>query len=358
MTNARERGRRKRHHEHQDQGRGRRIGSGVADAWPPAAVARARAAVRRGRARWASSGSPCPRRPTRRSSRASTRPTRARASSSRPPTAPPATRAAPSRPASTPTTCTSRWRATSPAWSTPAWSPTTGTTARPRASCRRRSWCSPSAKGNPKDIQGWDDLVKPGVEIVTPNPASSGAARWNVLAAWGQVIADGGTEDDAEAYLTKFFDNVVALPGSGRDATTAFLGGTGDVLMAYENEAILARQNGEEFDYIIPDDHAAHREPGRGPRGRRPEGAGVARLRAQRGRPDAQFALRGLPARHRRASTARSRAPTTRPTRSRAATRCSPSRRTSEAGASRRTSSSTRRPASSPQIIAAVRQGE
>ena len=107
-------------------------------------------------------------------------------------------------------------------------------------------------QGNPKGIESWDDLVRPGVEIVTPNPASSGAARWNALAAWGQVVADGGTEEEGNDYLDRFFANVVALPGSGRDATTAFLGGTGDVLMAYENEAILARQNGEEFDYVIP----------------------------------------------------------------------------------------------------------
>jgi sulfate/thiosulfate-binding protein len=107
-------------------------------------------------------------------------------------------------------------------------------------------------EGNPEGIETWDDLIQPGIEIVTPNPASSGAARWNALAAWGQVIESGGTEADAEAYLTSFFNNVVALPNSGRDATTAFLGGTGDVLMAYENEAILAHQNGEEFDYLIP----------------------------------------------------------------------------------------------------------
>ena len=86
--------------------------------------------------------------------------------------------------------------------------------------------------GNPKGIETWDDLIQPGVEIVTPNPASSGAARWNALAAYGQVIEAGGTEAEAEEYLTKFFANVVALPSSGRDATTAFLGGTGDVLMA------------------------------------------------------------------------------------------------------------------------------
>jgi sulfate/thiosulfate-binding protein len=107
--------------------------------------------------------------------------------------------------------------------------------------------------GNPKNIQTWEDLVKPGVEIVTPNPASSGAARWNALAAYGQVIEAGGTEEEATEYTNEFFANVVSLPSSGRDATTAFLGGTGDVLMAYENEAILAAQNDEGFEYIIPE---------------------------------------------------------------------------------------------------------
>ena len=108
-------------------------------------------------------------------------------------------------------------------------------------------------KGNPKHIEGWDDLVKPGVKIVTPNPGSSGSAKWNILAAWGHVLANGGGEDDARAYLTKFLGNVAALPGSGRDATTAFEGGTGDVLLSYENEAIEARQAGADFDYVVPD---------------------------------------------------------------------------------------------------------
>ena len=117
-------------------------------------------------------------------------------------------------------------------------------------------------KGNPDNIEDWDDLIEPGVEIVTPNPASSGAARWNALAAYGQVIENGGTEEEAAAYLDQFFANVVALPGSGRDATTAFLNGTGDVLMAYENEAIIAHQNGEEFDYIIPETTMLIENPG------------------------------------------------------------------------------------------------
>ena len=109
-------------------------------------------------------------------------------------------------------------------------------------------------KGNPKNIRGWADLVKPGVKIITPNPASSGSARWNTLAAYQQVIADGGSPTEAKAYLTSFFRNVVALPGSGRDATNAFLSGDADALISYENEAILARQSGEEFDYVVPDE--------------------------------------------------------------------------------------------------------
>ncbi|WP_238997796.1 sulfate ABC transporter substrate-binding protein [Nocardioides limicola] len=116
--------------------------------------------------------------------------------------------------------------------------------------------------GNPKNIRSWEDLVKPGVEIVTPNPASSGAARWNALAAWGQVISDDGDEGAATEYLDRFFANVVALPNSGRDATTAFLGGTGDVLMAYENEAILAAQSGQGFEYVIPDTTILIENPG------------------------------------------------------------------------------------------------
>jgi sulfate/thiosulfate transport system substrate-binding protein len=117
-------------------------------------------------------------------------------------------------------------------------------------------------KGNPQGIKGWDDLTKDGVKIITPNPASSGSARWNILAAYQQVIANGGTEADAKAYLTKFFGNVAALPGSGRDATNAFLEGAGNVLISYENEAILARQSGEDFDYIVPDATLKIENPG------------------------------------------------------------------------------------------------
>ncbi|HJR89841.1 MAG TPA: sulfate ABC transporter substrate-binding protein [Aeromicrobium sp.] len=117
-------------------------------------------------------------------------------------------------------------------------------------------------KGNPKNIRDWDDLVKPGVKIVTPNPASSGAARWNALAAWGNITQNGGTEAEAIEYTDKLFKNVVSLTNSGRDATTSFLGGTGDVLLAYENEAILAAQNGQGFDYVIPETTIKIENPG------------------------------------------------------------------------------------------------
>jgi sulfate transport system substrate-binding protein len=116
--------------------------------------------------------------------------------------------------------------------------------------------------GNPKNIQGWADLTKDGIGIVTPNPGSSGSARWNILAAYGHVLADGGTDEQAQAYLTSFFENVVSLPGSGRDATTAFLAGTGDALISYENEAILARQQGSDLDYIVPDETLLIENPG------------------------------------------------------------------------------------------------
>lgn len=116
-------------------------------------------------------------------------------------------------------------------------------------------------KGNPKNIKTFADLAKPGIGIVTPNPGSSGSARWNILAAYQSVIANGGSEADAQAYLKKLFANVKALPGSGRDATTAFQGGTGDVLLSYENEAIFARQSGEDVDYVVPEQNLLIENP-------------------------------------------------------------------------------------------------
>jgi len=106
--------------------------------------------------------------------------------------------------------------------------------------------------GNPKGIKGWDDLIKPGIQIVTPDPASSGSAKWNILAAYTHVLTNGGTEDQAKAYLTAYYKNIVAKPSSGAQATATFLNGTGDVLISYESEAIGGRQKGDKFDYVVP----------------------------------------------------------------------------------------------------------
>ena len=110
-------------------------------------------------------------------------------------------------------------------------------------------------KGNPLGIKSWDDLVKPGVKIITPNPASSGSAKWNILAAWAHAAnAPGGNDAKATAFVTKILDNTVALPGSGSDALSSFVAGNGDVLLAYENDSIQARAAGDDVDYILPDD--------------------------------------------------------------------------------------------------------
>ena len=109
-------------------------------------------------------------------------------------------------------------------------------------------------EGNPLGIETWDDLVEKDVEIITPNPGSSGSARWNILGAWAHVTGNGGTDEEAAEFLTELLGNTIALPASGREATTAFTDGSGDVLLSYENEAILAKQNGAEVDYIVPPD--------------------------------------------------------------------------------------------------------
>jgi sulfate transport system substrate-binding protein len=108
--------------------------------------------------------------------------------------------------------------------------------------------------GNPKHITGWSDLVKPGIEVLTPNPFTSGGARWNVMAAYGAQIEQGKTEAQATDYLQKLFKNVVVQDKSAREALQNFTGGKGDVLISYENEAITAQQKGEKLDYILPDE--------------------------------------------------------------------------------------------------------
>ena len=107
--------------------------------------------------------------------------------------------------------------------------------------------------GNPKNIHTWDDLLQPGIGIITPNPFSSGSARWNIMAAYGSWIKAGLTEEQATDNLTKFFHNVLVQDTSARNATQTFLAGQGDVLISYENEAIAAKQGGQDLDYVVPD---------------------------------------------------------------------------------------------------------
>ncbi|MDX6368764.1 MAG: sulfate/thiosulfate transport system substrate-binding protein [Gaiellaceae bacterium] len=107
-------------------------------------------------------------------------------------------------------------------------------------------------KGNPKHIKGWDDLIRPGVEVVTPNPFSSGSAKWNILAAYGAQRRLGKTDAQATDYVKKLFQHVVSQDTSGANATNTFLSGKGDVLITYESEAINARLNGRNIQYVIP----------------------------------------------------------------------------------------------------------
>jgi sulfate transport system substrate-binding protein len=107
-------------------------------------------------------------------------------------------------------------------------------------------------KGNPKGIEGWDDLVRDDVEVITPNPFTSGGARWNVMAAYGAQLEQGRSEEQAVEYLRRLFANVSVQDKSARESLQTFTGGKGDVLIAYENEAITAQQKGEELDYVVP----------------------------------------------------------------------------------------------------------
>ena len=110
--------------------------------------------------------------------------------------------------------------------------------------------------GNPKRIKDWDDLVRPGVSVVTPNPKTSGGARWNYLAAWGYALRrPGGSEATAREFVTKLFRNVAVLDAGARGSTTTFVErGIGDVLIAWENEALLAtRELGpDKFEIVAP----------------------------------------------------------------------------------------------------------
>ncbi|CAM3985039.1 sulfate transport system substrate-binding protein [Kerstersia gyiorum] len=110
-------------------------------------------------------------------------------------------------------------------------------------------------KGNPKGLKDWDDLVKPGVEVITPNPKTSGGARWNYLAAWAYALdKNGGDQKAAQDFVGQLYKNVPVLDTGARGSTSTFVKGVGDVLLAWENEAFLAQKElGEgEFDIVVP----------------------------------------------------------------------------------------------------------
>ncbi|CAM4072222.1 sulfate ABC transporter substrate-binding protein [Ectopseudomonas alcaliphila] len=110
-------------------------------------------------------------------------------------------------------------------------------------------------KGNPKGLKDWDDLVKPGVEVITPNPKTSGGARWNFLAAWAYAQQKYGSEAEAKAFTEKLYKNVPVLDTGARGSTITFVNnGIGDVLLAWENEAFLAlkEEGGENFEIVAP----------------------------------------------------------------------------------------------------------
>ncbi len=111
-------------------------------------------------------------------------------------------------------------------------------------------------KGNPKTIKDWDDLVKPGVSVITPNPKTSGGARWNYLAAWGYVLKrENGNEAKARDFVTRLYRNVPVLDSGARGSTTTFVQrGIGDVLISWENEALLALSElgKDKFEIVAP----------------------------------------------------------------------------------------------------------
>ncbi len=108
-------------------------------------------------------------------------------------------------------------------------------------------------KGNPKGIKDWDDLLKPGVEVVTPNPFSSGSAKWNLLAPYATKSEGGAKPEAGLAYISALVaDHIKVQPKSGREATETFLQGTGDVLLSYENEALFIEGEGDPVNHVTP----------------------------------------------------------------------------------------------------------
>ncbi len=109
-------------------------------------------------------------------------------------------------------------------------------------------------KGNPKEIRQWEDLTQEGLDVVTPNPFTSGGAKWNLMAAYGSQLEQGASDQEAQQFLADLLANVDSQDKSARESLGTFTGGKGDVLIAYENEAIAAQQAGEDLEYVIPDE--------------------------------------------------------------------------------------------------------
>jgi sulfate/thiosulfate-binding protein len=108
-------------------------------------------------------------------------------------------------------------------------------------------------KGNPKGITGWDDLIKPGVDVITPNPSTSGSARWNILAGYGAQLKEGKTPAEALAYVkTLLTKNVSVQDSSASAALQTFTGGKGDVLLDYESDALAAEKAGDAIQLVYP----------------------------------------------------------------------------------------------------------
>jgi sulfate transport system substrate-binding protein len=108
-------------------------------------------------------------------------------------------------------------------------------------------------KGNPKNVTTWDDLTRPGVQVLTPNPFTSGGAKWNILAGYGAKSHKGSDPAAGAAYLQALFKNVPVQDSSGRASLQTFTGGKGDAFISYENEALFAQKNGQAVDYTVPD---------------------------------------------------------------------------------------------------------
>lgn len=108
-------------------------------------------------------------------------------------------------------------------------------------------------KGNPKGINSWTDLIKPGVDVISPNPFQSGGARWNTIAGYGALRAAGKSDADSVQYLKTLYTHVSVQDNSARTALQTFTSGKGDVLLDYESDAIYAQKHGQDIDYVVPD---------------------------------------------------------------------------------------------------------